>query len=262
MDLPVRFTKLELGGLSTFDTIPSNIDLSTISYIGEFLSAPPALFASSPPPTVGFPDSGEGVSLHSMPPERLPVDYQGWTTVETVFIRLNTSFTPSGHFPVYSNKSLPDANGTETRIGYDAAVCVQNYEPWIVEVYNTSYAPAPSAFALRIVGEGGIGTSLPPSGTIQGAPIEGIRSLSAMGKDIAFSIALTNGVDRMWEGANRGGDYVPSPTVGPAVLPRAIFLLNLTYFAGRFFHQWHWTSWIYRALPKPARHYPRTDWRS
>jgi len=40
MDLPTEFTKPNLSGLAANDTIPSNINPSTISYISEFFSAP------------------------------------------------------------------------------------------------------------------------------------------------------------------------------------------------------------------------------
>jgi len=39
MDLPTEFAKPDLSVLDANDTIPSNINLSTISSIGEFLSA-------------------------------------------------------------------------------------------------------------------------------------------------------------------------------------------------------------------------------
>ena len=39
MDLPAQFTKPDVGYLLTGDTVPSNIDPSTISYFGKFLSA-------------------------------------------------------------------------------------------------------------------------------------------------------------------------------------------------------------------------------
>ena len=40
MDLPAKFTKPDLSTLPANDTIPSNRDSSTISYIGKFMPAP------------------------------------------------------------------------------------------------------------------------------------------------------------------------------------------------------------------------------
>lgn len=158
---------------------------------------------------------------------------QGWTTVETVLIRLNTSFTPSGRFPVYSNESLPDANGVETRIGYDAAVCVQKYEPWIIEAYNTSIG---SPTALRIVEKGYGSASLLPSGNIQGPPINDTRYLNTTGKNPAFFVAHDNSINQMVKDNGRDRFYVPSPTVGIVIPSHTTFSLISTCVTGRFFH--------------------------
>lgn len=52
--------------------------------------------------------------------------------------RLNTTYSTSGTFAIYSDDFVLDANGTEMRIGYDAAVCLELYEPYIVETYNST----------------------------------------------------------------------------------------------------------------------------
>jgi len=62
----------------------------------------------------------------------------GWKSLEIVLVRLNNSFVPSGQFPVFNEVPETDAAGRETRIGYDAAVCVELYEPWVVEVFYNS----------------------------------------------------------------------------------------------------------------------------
>jgi len=51
----------------------------------------------------------------------------GWMSVEIILVCLN-SFLPSGQFPFYSEIPEVDATGRETRIGYDAAVCVKLYK--------------------------------------------------------------------------------------------------------------------------------------
>ena len=139
---------------------------------------------------------------------------QGWTTVETVLVRLNTSYTPSGRFPIHSSESVPDANGTETRIGYDAVVCVEKYDPWIVEAYNTSVG---SPTILRIV-ESGYGNTSLPSGKIQGYPIQNTRYLNTTNKNSAFYVAHDNSINQMVKDNGRDLFYVPSPTVGLATL--------------------------------------------
>lgn len=57
----------------------------------------------------------------------------GWSMIETVLVRLNDTYTPNGTFPVYGDEGY---NGT--RIGYDAAVCLELFEPYVVEVYNST----------------------------------------------------------------------------------------------------------------------------
>jgi len=215
MGLSAKFTKPELS-LYGNDTIPSNIDPSKISYLGELLSAPLTFFASNPYATVGSPDNNEGVSLYSIVDDYLPPDgSQGWTSVETVLVRFDTSFTRSGRFPVRANKTIP--NGVVSNIGFDAAVCVQKYEPWIVEAYNTSTG---SVSALRIVGGRNSSTSLSPSGNIRGAPISNTRYLNTTNKGLTFSVALEISIRQLRRlAAGQGDDYIPSPTVGP-VAPR------------------------------------------
>ena len=205
LDLPTGFAKEELYGN---DSIPSDIDPSTISYLGEFLLASPALFVSNPPTTEW--SIGGGLISRSITPGT--AGGQGWVTVETVFIGLNTDFTPSGRFPVYSR-------GTP-RIGYDAAVCVQKYEPWIVEAHNTPTG----SYILRIAGKGDGNTTLPPSGNIRGARLANTRYLNTTGKGDEFTSAHNRGSDRMVDiNSDQGNPMddrdIPSPSVGP-VVPR------------------------------------------
>jgi len=104
-------------------------------------------------------------------------------------------------------------------VGHDAAVCVQKYEPWIIEVYNTSTG---SSFVfLGVVGKGDGSTSLSPSGDIRGAQITNARYLNATGKDFVFTAYHRNSIYQ-FDDANKYGDAYycfPTPTVGP-IMPR------------------------------------------
>lgn len=257
MTLPAQLTKPSIKFLGANDTVPSNIDPSKISYLGEFQSVPPPPpSAPNPRATVGWWNNGVAHSFHTrtiLDPDL--IGNQGWMTVETVLIRLNTSYTPSGRFPLYSNESLPDANGVETRIGYDAAVCVQKYEPWIIETYNSSIG---SPSALRIVGKVYGGASSLPSGKVRGTPITGAGNLNTTGKNPAFYVAHDNSINQMVKDNGRDRPYVPSPTVGSIVPSRPTFLLTLTYSTGRFFHRRCWTRGVRRTISRSVRHYPRT----
>ena len=57
--------------------------------------------------------------------------------MEAILVRLNTSFAPDGTFGT-KGESIPDVNGIATFIGYDAVVCLELYEPWVLEVYNST----------------------------------------------------------------------------------------------------------------------------
>ena len=170
--------------------------------------------------------SGQPVRYETI---QLPADGdQGWTTVESVLVRFNTSLTPSGRFPVFSDQPLPNYDGPQKRIGYDVAVCVQKYEPWVIEAYNASTG---SPSALRIVGKGnGSSTSLSPSGTILGSPIANTRYLHATGKDAVFTKAHVNSVTRMLRINLEVGvgydNYVPPTLVGPVMPLCTTFLLT------------------------------------
>ena len=232
MDLPASLTKPDLALLDQNDTIPSVIDSSKISYFSGFL-IPSTTFLSNSRTAVQWANNGVAHSFHTRTIlDTGGISDRGWTTVETVLIRLNNSLTPSGRFPVYSNQS--DANGVETRIGYDAAICVEMYEPWIIEAYNTSVG---SPTILRIV-EKGYGKTPLPSGKIQGYPIQNTtRYLNTTGKNPAFFVAHGNSVNQMVKDNGRDFYYVPSPTVGPLTVTLAQHdFLTLTFLTGGFFH--------------------------
>ena len=150
-----------------------------------------------------MPDDGNAISLTQAGPF---VGDQEWAIVETVTIRFNA--TESGRFPAYFYKEE-----TGVTVGYDAAVCLQKYEPWIVEAYNTSFAP-PSLF--RIVEKGNVSTSPLPSGNIRGAPILNTRYLNTTGKNMEFWGAQNNVVHQILKVNDGGYNYIPTPPVGPA----------------------------------------------
>ena len=240
MDLPTEFTKPDFQGIRGNDTIPPNIDPLTVSYVGVFPSAPLVFFVSNSNSRTTVDVDNDAVSLHSRDPGAKLAN-QGWVTIETVVIQIDTSFAPSGRFPVYFNLS-----GTQTRIGYDTAVCVQLYEPWITEAHNTSTG---SPSTLRIVEKGDCSTSLSPSGDIRGIPISNTRCLNTTGKDHAFHRIHQNSFDLLsWALTGKSPDdpgYIPPPVVGPVVPPYTTSILILIHSTGRLFHQRRRTSGIH-----------------
>ena len=168
--------------------------------------------------TVQSPDDDKGVSLQSeLDSGGAVTGNEGWTTVETVLVRFATDLMPSARFPVRFDKPwLESDSGQITRLGYDAAVCVQKYEPWIMETHITSTT---SASALQIVGGGSGSTSMSPDGEIRGDPItNATRYLNTTGKNLAFAVARRIGQSQFTKlAAGRDEPYVPSPTVSPAM---------------------------------------------
>jgi len=160
------------------------------------------------------PDNGKSVTLVSTRGD--DTDYE-WTTIEIVLIRIDTGWVANGTFPVYS-----EVKKWHT-VGFDAAVCVQKYEPWVIEAYNTS-AASPSI--LRIV-EKGNGNTSSPSGNIRGPPIENTRYLNTSGvgsaKAATFDVAYSNGVQQMRRTNYEDLPYIFSSAVGPIVPLRQIF---------------------------------------
>ena len=194
--------------------MPPNIDPSTISYIGGLLSVPVAFFAPNSPTTARSPNNGEGVILRGTPGS--DGSGEGWSILETVLIRFNTGYTLYGRFPVYLKRNSTHDPWVGTTFGYDAAVCVRKYEPWIIETYNTSIG---SPSVVRIIGRGDGSAPLSPGGNIQGDPITGTRYLNTSNKGTVFELAHGNSINHVMKDNGRDGYYLPSPTVGPIVPP-------------------------------------------
>ena len=245
MELPTMVMNPDLNFLTlSNDTIPPNIDPATISVLGGFSSIPLSSFVSNPCTVAAWPDKGETISLDSL---SIPVQEGDWTTIETVLIRIATTQTPSGRFPVHLNRTF---GSSVLRIGYDAAVCVQKYEAWIIETYNTSITP-PSA--LRVVGKGNTTNPLPPSGKIQGPPITNTRYLNITGKGATLLRAHENTVRQMNDDGDHNGGYTATATVCPVVLQHIVFSLTSINSTGHFLHREHWRSGVHRTLSKPVR---------
>ena len=115
----------------------------------------------------------------------------GWIGTEIVLVRLNNSYTPNAKFPVYGEASVVDASGFDSRIGYDAVVCVEMYEPWIVEIYNSS---------LGVPTTGGIvsksaSTDFETDRGNRGPRLDSYtRALNSTGKDSAYHVRYIQGV--------------------------------------------------------------------
>ena len=146
-------------------------------------------------------------------------DSSGFYEIEIHLVRINELYTPQGVFPVFG-PDVPSGG----RVGYDAAVCVEVYEPWIVEAFNSSSGVLP--LTTRIVGRGNEmrdeWVDSMNSGSRNAKRKKRVttaeRALNSTGKAEAFFVAHDNSVNQMVKDNGRDQDYVPSPTVSAGLV--------------------------------------------
>ncbi|EEB89772.1 hypothetical protein MPER_12098, partial [Moniliophthora perniciosa FA553] len=132
-----------------------------------------------------FEDNGIGHSFKSFPSYQ-GEDGTGWVQVELLLVRLNTTFTRNGEFQAYYP---PEIQGFPAPIGYDAAVCVELFEPYVVGVYNNSNGIPES---LMIIDKA---KSIQPdkSTTREGNTLKGVKSeLNSTGRYVAYEVLHDN----------------------------------------------------------------------
>jgi len=104
--------------------------------------------------------------------------------VEAVLVRLDKGWEPNSYFPVSREFNRTPAV-TTFEIGYDAVVCVEMYEPWIVQIYNSSLG-VPTTMA--IVGKSASTDSETDYGNRGPYLNSYTRALNSAGKGIAFHL--------------------------------------------------------------------------
>ena len=137
----------------------------------------------------GFWDNGVGHSFHSL----VAIGGEsgnGWVGTETVLVRLNNSYAPSANFPVWSADPVVDASGFSSRIGYDAVVCVEMYEPWIVQTHNSTLG-IPTT--LAIVSKSASTDFETDDGNRDPHLDSYTRALNSTGKDSAYYVRYAGG---------------------------------------------------------------------
>ena len=108
-----------------------------------------------------------------------------WVEIGIVLVRLDSYWAPNASFSVWS-KSLHDIG----RVGYDAVVCVEMYEPWIVQIYNSSFG-VPTTMA--IVGKSAT-TDFEPDDGNRGPHLDSYtRVLNSTDKSTAFYVRYAGG---------------------------------------------------------------------
>jgi len=137
LPLPPIFEFPVFPALGANDPLPLGVNKEELSYIGALVSRAGISMFSADPAPAGFEDDGLPHSFESLL-DTGDDKKNGWIGMEVVLVRLNNSYAHSANFPVWSADPIVDASKFSSRIGYDAAVCVEMYEPWIVEIYNSS----------------------------------------------------------------------------------------------------------------------------
>ncbi|KAJ8496875.1 hypothetical protein ONZ45_g12286 [Pleurotus djamor] len=127
MDVPVFLNQnLNESSLKSLDSIEEPVDYSAYATVAS------------------FEDTGDPVSFEFTPVYLGP---NGAVRLETFLVRLNTTFAHNAEFLTFGDVAT-DLEGS--RIGYDAVICIQAYEPWIVEARNSSV----SSGLVGLVGKG------------------------------------------------------------------------------------------------------------
>ena len=137
-----------LSSLASTDTLPSGVSEEEVAYIGAFvLYVGVSIFSADLAPAK-FLDNGMAHSFDSFP-STTGESGNGWVGVETVLVRLSDTYSPNVTVPVWSPDLIVTSSGTSAmgNTGYDAVVCVEMYEPWIVQIYNSSLG-VPTTMAI------------------------------------------------------------------------------------------------------------------
>ncbi|KAF9021430.1 hypothetical protein BDZ89DRAFT_1071387 [Hymenopellis radicata] len=161
----------------------------------------------------------------------------GWISVESVMVRLNTTYAPNGTFGTYSDEIIPDVNGQDTRIGYDAAVCLELFEAYIVETYNSTVG-LPST--VGIIGRNATVMNAPTEdGALEkkkgsSLPADVKTKLNSTALAGVYTVLHGNSVNQLIKDNGRDAFYVPSPTLVSftgSSGPYGYTELNAEYFA-------------------------------
>ncbi|XP_006459732.1 hypothetical protein AGABI2DRAFT_202095 [Agaricus bisporus var. bisporus H97] len=160
---------------------------------------------------VPFWPNGVTLSYFSFPLYDIGSNGTGFVSLELALIRLNTSFAAQGQFSILG-EAVPDANGLATHIGYDAVACIEIFEPWIVDVYNSSVGNPTSQ---KIVEKGNIVRDLETKKeSLIGEPIRDPnvrKNLTSERMQAVYMAAHQNSVNQLVkEDGSADMDYVPS----------------------------------------------------
>ncbi|KAG9123575.1 hypothetical protein FRC07_014680 [Ceratobasidium sp. 392] len=181
---PVNFTSLMMPG----DTPPANVVESDTAVAAKWWPN-------------GVAHSFKSVSVSD------GSDGSGWLQVDIVLVRLHSAYAPNSTFGLYA---YSDQDYLSSPVGYDAAMCVEEFKPYIVDAYNNT-AGSPTTLGLVHRGMDFDEPVYTPQVTsIQDGVQWGINST---GKASAFRAAYINSRNVMLKDNGRDFYYVPNPTL-------------------------------------------------
>ncbi|CAD7062975.1 unnamed protein product [Tilletia caries] len=133
---------------------------------------------------------------------------RGWVSLEVIMIRLNQTLAgPGAQFGMVANVS--DQEGRFGNVGFDIGVCVERFDPYVVEVYqgltsvrSTSIVREADDLALE---DGQCRTLAVSPGTTS--------KLSSKGKYAAYEVAHENARNALIKDNGRDHAWVPNPTL-------------------------------------------------
>ncbi|KIY63410.1 hypothetical protein CYLTODRAFT_432999 [Cylindrobasidium torrendii FP15055 ss-10] len=222
MEFPSRL--MQLLNVSNFldvnDTLPIGLDITKISDVAKFY------------------DNGVAHSMKSKPLTLNVTGYNGWVSIESVLIRMNTTYAPNGVFGAYSTQSIPDVDGNPTHIGYDAAVCLELFEPWVVETYNATLGPPTT---MGIVSKGATIVDSPSldkdakehrkGDSLDKSSVK--TKLNVTGLNPVYDVLHGNSVNQLIKDNGRDSFYPTNPTIvsyTPGEGPTGYTELDATHF--------------------------------
>ena len=171
------------------DTLPSGVVEEEVAYAGApVLCAGISIFSADLAPA-WFLDDGNAHSFDSLTPTT-GESGNGWVGIEIALVRVDNNYGRSFNmsFPVWGRPTVVFGGGYQ--VGYDAVVCVKMYEPWIVQIYNSSLG-VPTT--MNIVGKSA-STDFETDVGNKGPRLDSYtRALNSIGKDTAYYVRYAGG---------------------------------------------------------------------
>ncbi|KAG8687284.1 hypothetical protein FRC08_012066 [Ceratobasidium sp. 394] len=180
---PANFTALMIGE----DKPPANVSEADIAVTAKWWQ------------------NGVAHSFMSIPASN-GADGNGWLQIEIVLVRLNQAYAPNSTFSVHAQADVD----YPSPVGYDVAVCVEEFKPYMLDAYNNT-AGSPTTLGLLHRGlDFDQLVNTPQMTTIKDGVQWGINST---GKFAAFASAHDNSRNVMLKDNGRDFYYVPNPTL-------------------------------------------------